>query len=275
MSEETALAVVPKQSPAKTGVEDYDVKPAVVQLMQTNHLDKYPDAVVGAFRNINTGKNFVDEKNKPRPIKLILLAELKQRVYFPTNEPGVKPLCRSMDGLVPITGDLALRFELEPQADDCADCKLSDWSQYNIKGSPGFHKVPKCKEKPRMVFLDTDDEMPYVLTFTAMSIAPFRALMKSIASDIKSDSNKNKKNPSYTPYNLYDYTVEMSSQKSFKNGFNFNIVYFGQPERAASPGGYLELFSKYVADPREKYGDTFAPDDVVEGQVIQETNGTE
>ena len=87
-------------------------------------------------------------------------------------------------------------------------------------------------------------------------------------------SNKNKHNPNYVPYNLYDYTVEMASQKSFKNGFNFNIVYFDQPQRAASPGGYRDLFDKYVVTPRSKYGSSFAPDDVVEGQIIQETNGT-
>lgn len=260
MSEETALTTVPQQQ-LSTGIEDYATKPTILQLVQTNHLNTYPGAVVGAFRDIAGQRDLLDERGKPRPIRFIPLAGLKQRVLFPSNELGVPPLCRSLDGEYPVIGKLAENFGLVPQHTDCKTCPNNDWSQYNDRNSPKYQQVPPCRERPRLLFVDLDDEMPYIITFTSKSISPFRQLMQAIARNITSDANKNKRNPNYTPYNLYDYIITMSSQKSFNAKGQFYVVYFDQPERVAEPGKYREWFDKYVVRAQSQHGHNFVPED--------------
>jgi hypothetical protein len=267
MNQETSLTKIPQQPSPNTGLDDYETKPTVIQLIQTNHMNTYPNAVVGAFRDVAGGRNFVDERNKPRPITIIPLAGLKQRVLFPSQELGVSPLCRSLDGEFPVIGKLAENFGLVPQHTNCKTCPMNDWSEYNDRHSPRYQSVPPCRERPRLLFVDLEDEMPYIITFTSKSISPFRQLMQTIQRNITSDSNKNKRNPNYKPYNLYDYVVNMSSQASVNAKGKFHVVYFEAPERVAEPGKYYEFFDQYVVKPQSKFGHNFVPQDAgVEGK---------
>lgn len=245
-----------------TGLEDYVLRPNRMILVQpTSGLDDIP---VGSFHDKKSGKIWYDAENKVGRVKIVPLEVADSRVLWPPNSDfGADPVCKSMNGIQPITGDLAKQLNLVPQATFCKQrnpetgrwvetCEHSTWAKYRSEG-----KKPDCVLQYNLLLLDRDDLLPYILVFSKMASAPFRDFMDSIARDIKSEKNK-------TGNDLYffDYSVEITTHKMpGKKGFYF-LPKFGQCFRVKEPGMYRKYYDEYVLNSVPVVGE-----DVVEAEL--------
>jgi hypothetical protein len=248
-TEETALQELDSNDALGTGIENFEIRPNIIELMQSNHVNKYENVVVGAFRDKLKGEQFVEKDNRgifvPRTLKIVPLKRETIRLCYTSPEFGSPLLCKSMDGKMPIMGKLAEKLNLEPQCvQGCEFCAKASWKDWKTLGI-----APTCKERFRLTFLDRETELPFVITFTAKSRAPFINFIDSIVRDTKADINRNRKTAGYVPYHLYDYCTEMSSQKEASSKGTYYVVRFSNTAKVAEKGQYQGYYEEYVLRP--------------------------
>lgn len=276
-NQESLAVQEPEETNLTTGLDDYRIKPNVIELMQANHTGKYEVVVVGAFRDKVKGEQFLTPDGKAKSLRIIPLHRQMQKLYFPPGtEFGSTPLCRSIDGLFPIMGKLAERFKLVPQClTGCANCDKGSWQGYHDQRSPRYGVPPECKDRPRLLFVMQDSELPYLLTFNGKSIKPFNDIVDSIKRDIKAETNIHRNEPNYTPYDFYDYVISLTSEKRPGKQGNYQIVRFFDLKKVEVRGTYKHLYDEYVIRPYKMYATQTAelensPESALEGELVQE-----
>ena len=241
MNESTAL----QTNELSTGLEAYTISINPVVLVQSNHIAKWPDAVPGAYRDTVTNKQFSDARRNPVLLKIAPLTFNKQRVLFPEGDLNSKPICKSANGLVPLTVEQGKNFglDLEPQALRCDNCMMGGqkrWREYHNPSSKLFGKPPSCKERPQLTFIDVESELPYLVTFPAQSSKYVNNFISSVNREINSKANKEKLLPC-------DFTVELSSAKMVSAKGTFFVAQFNNLEKVDTPKKYHDLFFKYTS----------------------------
>lgn len=94
------------------------------------------------------------------------------KVLFPPGQfvSGVKPICRSNDGIVPSP------YVETPQSSSCKGCVHNIW-----KKAPGGKSIPPdCRDKLRMLLIMTDSMLPRMITFTGKSITSAKMFLEAI-----------------------------------------------------------------------------------------------
>lgn len=245
---------------ANTGLEHYKVKVNPLVLVQTNHISKWPDAKPGHYRDTLANKEF------EKPIKLVPLSYSPQRLYFPTTELGGKPLCKSVNGVKPLTKaeGKVLRLELEPQSNLCDTCAWGGkkrWNEYFNPKSPKFRKAPECKERPQLVFLDVETELPYVISFSTKSIKYVKNFIDAVTRELQSKQNFNKLLPC-------DFVTEMYSAQEVDKKGAYHIAQFSSPKKIDTIGQYYQQFQDYVVNPNAEVIEKNV-DEAVDGEIIE------
>lgn len=257
MNESTSLTRL-NETEISTGLEAYSISINPVVLVQSNHIAKWSDAVPGAYRDIITNKQFADARRNPIPLRIAPLMFQKQRVLFPEGDLNSKPICKSVHGLIPLTVEQGKNFglDLQPQALRCDNCLMGGekrWREYHNPSSKLFGKPPSCKERPQLMFIDVDSELPYTVTFPTQSSKFVNNFVSSINREINSKANKEKLLPC-------DFIVEMSSAKMVSAKGTFFVAQFNNLEKVDRLGKYHELFNKYVSKINQS--------NEIEGEVI-------
>jgi hypothetical protein len=261
---ESLIKTVPELPVPITGIEGYTLRPNRMILVQSQH--EIADVPLGAFHDKKANRTWYDENAKTGRIKIIPLEVAESRVCWPPNaEFGDDPLCKSTNGIVPITGDRAKELRLVPQSNFCKQrnpetnkwfytCEHASWAKYRDEG-----KVPDCVQQFTLIFLDKEDLLPYMISFHKMSLAPFKDFMDSLGRYITSAKNRNGQN-----LYLFDFVVEITSQKMpGKKGSSFYVPKFGTPTYAAEFGMYREYYDEYVFGKNNQPGTA----EVIEGDT--------
>lgn len=195
----TPSVLAPYVAPQGIGFEDVVLKPAYLELVQRSTRGK--GNVPGLFR----------EKNNPEAtyaeMKVVFLRKARpSRVMYPIgSDLGAAPLCRSRDGVKPITDD----DRLQPQAENCAGCINASWKDYNKTKKP-----PPCSDNLNLFFVDREVKWPFFLQIGGMGLSSgkklpvgvvtYPMLMETLARDMA----RHKMQHGVAP-NIFDFTVTM------------------------------------------------------------------
>jgi hypothetical protein len=204
---------------ADTGMENIRLRPTYLVLVQSSTLEKQ-GAKPGQILDVLTGEVF-DE------LPFVPLKVIKNRAYYPPKAAiakGVKPLCRSNDGLVPSP------FSEVPQCSSCAKCPKSVW----VSG-----QRPPCAEKLKVLGIVKETGLPRIYQVNGKSITALRNALERIKQNIESIWYKDKSKPKL---NLFDFYFTLTSEPS---GTNF-VARFEKMLRVANPGEFGPLFEEYV-----------------------------
>lgn len=261
MNESTSLTTLEPNDLA-TGLETYSIRVNPVVLVQSNHISKWSDAVPGAYRDTVTNKQFADSRRNPVPLRIAPLSFNKQRVLFPEGDLNSKPLCKSVNGLVPLTIEQGKNFglNLEPQALRCDNCLMGGarrWKEYHNPSSKLFGKPPSCKERLQLTFIDVESELPYIVTFPAQSTKFVNNFVSSVNREVKSKANKESLLPC-------DFVVELSSSKMVSAKGTFFVAQFNNLEKVDKIGKYHHLFNEFT----QKGNGKSKVDDAIDGELI-------
>jgi hypothetical protein len=214
------------------------------------------DGTPGKFRDKLSGQEF-------DTLQVVLLGKTMARVYFPEGKLGADPLCRSNNGLVPISAEL---LGHPPLAMECGKylpngkyvpvCEHAVWSNYDRRTKTG--KLPPCKEQAKLLLIERDTGLPYRLTLSKTSLKPLRDLIDTLQRDSLGAAARKEIR------NIYDYTFTISSQKVVNSQGVFYTVTFGTPSvlKAEDRGMFGPMFVQFVQNQE-------IMEDEIEG-VIQE-----
>lgn len=203
-------------------MENIRLRPTYLVLVQNTTIDSQ-GAKNGQILDVLTGEAY-DE------LPFVPLKVIKQRAYYPPGAPiakGVKPLCRSNDGLVP-----APTVEV-PQAVSCLKCPKGVW----VDGK----KAP-CSERLKVLGIMKDTGLPRIFQCNGKSITALRKALERIQQTIIAIQMKEKKT-----LNLFDFYFTLTSEKSGA----YYVARFEKILRVANPGEFGPLFEEYVI--RAKY----------------------
>lgn len=261
MNESTSLQTIDNNE-LTTGLETYSISINPVVLVQSNHIAKWSDAVPGAYRDTVTNKQFADARRNPIPLKIAPLTFNKQRVLFPVGDLNSKPICKSVNGLVPLTIEQGKNFglDLEPQASRCDNCMMGGakrWKIYHDPTSKLFGKPPECRERLQLTFIDVESELPYTVTFSAQSTKFVNNFVSSVNREVKSKANKETLLPC-------DFVVELSSTKMVSSKGTFFVAQFNNLEKVDKIGKYHHLFQEFI----QKNNGKSKVDEVIDGELI-------
>lgn len=118
-------------------------------------------AIPGKLRDKESNEHFEE-------LEIIPLRFATSRVLFPPGgDLTADPLCRSNDGIRPVLN------VLQPQANECGNCSRGSWDDYGSNG-----RIPDCKEKMTLLFIDRNSGLPYYITVGGKSLAPMKKLKK-------------------------------------------------------------------------------------------------
>ncbi|MDR9502577.1 MAG: hypothetical protein RI601_12345 [Desulfurivibrionaceae bacterium] len=161
--------------PATTAADTYDVPAtatdtesflAEASAEEDDGIDRFPrlnidqkgkEATIGSLRCKEMAEEFQE-------ISAVLLKEDSSRILWPESyDPENEPLCRSHDGILPVTGAEGQ----EPMAASCEECQYSKW------GADG-KSAPECKEVKDLLIMDTETFIPMWLSLSSMAMSPLK-----------------------------------------------------------------------------------------------------
>lgn len=180
-----------------------------------------------------TAGEFLDSQTQVsfKKINIVPLGFSEGRLYFPPGESGLtRPLCRSINGVVPVIGD-----DLVPQdsGEGCAKCPKGSWNRI-----AGKNIRPECKETVSLLFLERLSGFPYRIVAKGNSLTSFRNLKETIRKYVIRTNAEGKLIPPY------GYEIEMSSSLVTKGGYKFYVINFGTVNKISDPSMVAE-FGKY------------------------------
>lgn len=223
------------------GISFKNLKPTILALNQRSTRAK--GTVPGLFREKENPSETYSE------IKVVFLREAREgRVMFPKgSDLGAAPLCRSRDGLVPVTDD----DRLEPQAPACAKCPMADWSKWQKNKIK--ENIPPCSNNLNLLFVDRDIKWPYSIQIDGKSIS--QKLPKGyekvihwpkLLQELAKKSAKAKLQFGFMP-NIFDFTMTMYAEEIEGNNGTYFVVAFkdikliGEKDRPE----FHDIFSSY------------------------------
>jgi hypothetical protein len=230
--------LAPYVAPQGVGFEGEVLKPVYIELVQRSTRGK--GNVPGLFR----------EKNNPEAtyetMKVVFLRKAKEnRTMYPIgSDLGAAPLCRSKDGIKPITND----DRLQPQAENCAGCIHASWKEYNKTKKP-----PPCGNALNLLFVDRDVKWPFFLQMGGKAIST-KGMPKGVITypmlvqNIARAAAKVKMEHGFAP-NIFDFSATMyAAEIEGRQGTYFvpafrDVKLIKEEDRAE----FGELYAQYVA----------------------------
>ena len=238
---ETTLATVPKGTPGAVpalnnplvnineleGFEDAVITPAIMQIVQPTSRNQDETTPPGNFRDTITGMVYKTLKVVPLKIQ----SSPGPRVLFnPDAGLGSDPICRSNDGIRPAVN------AAEPQCDLCKNCKHSSWANYRVD-----HKTPPaCKEKARMLFVERESGLPFIITFSGRSVTPANQFLRAIMRLAALGLSKKER------LGIFDFTAEMYLKFITDQRGSYYVAQFRNITRVRVPGEFGPLYQELV-----------------------------
>jgi hypothetical protein len=262
------------------GFEDAIITPAQMVLVQNGSRDV--DAIPGTFKDTITGQSY--KEMRIIPLKIICNTPGMSRVLFEEGAPfGSDPLCRSNDGITPSANAQA------PQSAKCGNCKHSSWANFAATKKP-----PACKEKAKILFVERESGLPFMLSLGGLCVTPVKNLLKTlmrlamlsaielkVEQLVKAGENKEQakllavslfnKGTIDTRVGLFDFSTTMSLERRNGNKGTYFVVKFTDTSRVQTVGEFGPLYQELVKarDVLAKTEDK--PEDGVETDVFSST----
>lgn len=217
---------------AAFGLGDGELKPSYLQLIQNINQDR--DKPAGTFYDAQSKFYF-------SKLTLIPLSFDEGRVYFASEELGVKPLCRSNDGIFPVLGDP----DLVPQAQSCAKCPKAQFKKINGKTI----KAP-CANTAALLFMDADTGIPYRYKTKRGGTAAIKNFKTSLQKVLLMSKAQGK------PLSPLHLQVELKAQKiTDKQGRAWYEPEFGALHPVQDPAKVQAAFQLFTALKNKNYQD--------------------
>lgn len=163
----TALAVVDTATSALASFginEGEPMKPSNLVLVQKADEDN-PGLVPGKFVDMQSNMSY-DFLN------IVPISMGYPRTLFPDDTLGVKPLCRSNDGVMPVISDDYVR---QDGGLGCAKCSKSQWVRVN-----GKLIKPECQDNIRFLFAELETGFIFRYNAKRMTLAPVKDLKETL-----------------------------------------------------------------------------------------------
>lgn len=165
---------------------------------------------------------------------------------------GERPLCKSYDGIRPVTNNP----DLTPQAPSCKACPQGQW-----KKAGGRNIKPLCPENAEILFIEQETGLAFYITLTGFSVPPMHRLETAIERTAAMQKARTKRG-----VNIFDFVVTMTSEKDDGSPaymVKFLKVELMKPEDSAAFGPlYMQLMQRKTEIETEQAADEGA------GQVI-------
>lgn len=242
MPEETALTVQNPASLEGAGFGGgYVLKPSRLELLQPIRAVEL-GVKPGVFRDSDSGEVY-------ESVQFVPLRVSFGRVYWPDGSGlNSSPLCRSRDGITPVIGP-----NLVAQAQVCAKCRHSDWSQYRVNG-----KKPLCQERGNMFGIVTENKMPFFIGAGGMSLKPLKNFYNTVIKLYHIAKEKG------VVLNIYDFTGEMVPKKvQNAKGFTYYELQFNNVGRIKNTDADFGVFYNQYIKQNQRAGD----EDAIEGET--------
>lgn len=226
-------------APQGVGFEDTVLRPVHLDLVQRSSRGK---GTPGQFRERANPEATYNE------MKVVFLRKAREgRVLFPAgSDLGSAPLCRSNDGIVPVTTD----DRLQPQAPKCDGCPQSSWKKWNKTKSS--EDIPPCSNNLSLLCVDRDIKWPFFIQLSGKSISTkvpkgvvtYPMLMQNLARASAKFKMENKTSPNIFDFTATMYAAEIEGAKGSYFVVAFRDVKLLKPEDRPEFG---ELYEQYVA----------------------------
>jgi hypothetical protein len=196
-----------------------------------------------------------------KTLKLVPLRISHVRDKYPSDKfvKGEKPICKSFDGVYPITNN----SDLVPQAPNCSVCPHSSWAGYNNRTKTGIK--PSCKEGVSILFIEQESGLPFWINLIGKSVREGKQLKEAILRNAKMAKARTKRN-----VNIFDYVVTMASEKDTGSPAyiaKFRKVDLMTPEEAEMFGPmYMQIVERKNQLEKEQAADDGAGEIMDEGQ---------
>jgi hypothetical protein len=243
------------------GMEKISIEPGQIQLIQPTVAPALGCAA-GVFREKETGQTF-------DAMQIVILRLVYPRALFPPNSVGddtVKPICRSDDGIVPISCQglpTVSEFCRDP-ATDTYLCPKASWENYNRITKTG---KPECGEFWKVVFVEKETKLPYFMTIGCGKTSFYP--LKNAISGIKKKQLLAKATLGYEPP-MWTFSVDMTSVKVPRTPTQiYYVLNFKNIQSVENPrefGPLFEQFAKFAGTnaTKETYSYTDATQQLVE-----------
>lgn len=206
------------------GFEDAAITPANMVVVQKTTRD--PDATPGMFKDMITGQQFKTIQIVPLKIQV----NPGPRVLFEEGSPfGADPICRSNDGIKPATNSQC------PQSEFCKTCKHASWD--NWKGGKG--KPPACKENAKILFVERESFLPYIMTAKGKSVSQVKGFLGAIMRHAATALAKGQR------LGIFDFTAEMYLDNVVDSRGAYYVVKFRAPGGNAGLVGRVRTVGEF------------------------------
>jgi hypothetical protein len=163
--------------------EDDALKPSRLDLLQPIQVADEPGLTAGRFRDAKS--NLQSEK-----LNIVPLLIQNGRVLFPPGgELGAKPVCRSMDGIMPVSDENIVR---QDGGLGCAKCPKARWKKIN-----GRNIRSECQDTITVLFAELETQLVYRFKGKGTAIAPMKDFKETIAKAFRTAKFKGEFLPPY------------------------------------------------------------------------------
>lgn len=169
MEDSTALTPVDPASSALASfgfVENEPFKPTNLQLVQPIMCGDAPGLVAGKFMDMQSNLQYDS-------IDIVPILMTNGRVLFPPGgDLGAKPICRSVDGIMPVISDDLIRQDCGL---GCGSCQKSQWKRIN-----GRSIRPECGEVIKFLMAEVGTQFIYRYNVKGVGLAPVKDVRETI-----------------------------------------------------------------------------------------------
>jgi hypothetical protein len=226
----------------------FQLKPVVIELTQRTTRGK--GVVPGVFREKN-GEETYNE------LKVVILSEPREsRTLFPAgSDLGARPLCRSRDGVMPVTDDP----NLQPQAMKCAGCEHSSWKKWQKTRKQ--EDIPACKTKVTLFMVDRIQQWPMLMSLGGKSLTvknlPNGVMTLPMAMQQLARLQMKIKATTGKSLNIYDFSMTVKPFEIDGNRGSYYVAHFEKiaPINEDDRAAFGELYNQYVKAARDRYAE--------------------
>jgi hypothetical protein len=218
----------------------------------------------GKFFDTLTGQTFDSLDMVP-----IHMFSHRKKYLSDTFKRGDVPICRSRDGIKPITDNP----DLQPQAMTCATCPHASWKNYDRKTKKG---KPTCKEFYRIVHLEKESGLPFFIDLTGKAVSTGKMAFSAIKRTAQMLNTKFQRAGNNRRLSIFDFVLRTSVVPAEDGGpyFSFKVNKI-DPMSATEAQQFGPLYMELIQR-KADLESMEAQEDVVEGEIIEgdDTAGT-
>lgn len=223
----------------------------------------------GVFLDKTTGMQF-------QKLEMVLFEITEPRAKYPSAKfvRGEKPICRSDNGLVPITD----KDDLIPQAPACgrydpktgrfvALCEHASWKNYDNKTKTG--QKPTCRSSRKLVFIEKATGAPFKMIIAGTNVKSVDNLRNALNRAALMSNAKNRAVGNDRRMNIFDYVVTLESEKANDGPYyNYKFVKI-DPMRKEEAAEYGPLYQALMARREEIEAELDDTNATIEGQIVE------